>query len=403
VAYVNGPGDRRQDHFSRGLAQVRTNGTVYLDYHASTPIDPRVSEIMLEAMLTDFANPHSDDHALGWRAHKRVEDARATIAATFNTSGEDLTFTSGATEACNIAILGAARNAPPKRKRILISSIEHKAVIEAGWALKGEGYEVELLRVGDCGQVDVGFLERIDGSSVAVVSVMAVNNETGIIQPVEAVARWAERHGVFSHCDATQAPLAMDIDLPAWGVHAASLSSHKMYGPKGIGALYLADHRPWSPRPISYGGGQERGLRPGTLPVPLCVGFAEASRILRVEGRGERYRIAGLRDVFVAALSRVDPDLTVPAPRAGRHPGNALVIFSKADAADLLARMQPTVAASLGSACSSGDIAPSHVLTAMGFSAGEVSKSIRFSLGRFTDHEQLLEVEQAMTNALERQ
>lgn len=386
-----------------GFAKVRTEDTIYLDYQAATPIDPRVAEIMLGAMLTDFANPSSDDHALGWKAHQRVESARTAIADAFGAACEELIFTSGATEANNIAVLGAARNAPSNRRRILISAIEHKAVLEAGLALEAEGYEVERLPVDAAGRLDLSVLEQMDGSAVAVISVMAVNNETGVIQPVEAVARWAERHGVFSHCDAAQAPLAMAVDLTAWGVHAASLSSHKIYGPKGIGVLFLATDRPWSPRPLTFGGGQEQALRPGTLPTPLCVGFAAASTLVRQDGAAERRRIAALRDAFVASLRDLDPGLTLSAPLAERHSGNAHVAFSRADAADLLALLQPTVAASLGSACTSGLIGPSHVLTAMGVSDSDASRCVRFSLGRFTDAAQLAEARDAIAGALDRQ
>lgn len=224
---------------------------------------------------------------------------------------------------------------------------------------------------------------------VAVVSVMAVNNETGVIQPVQAMAARAAAVGAFSHCDATQAPLAMRVDMEAWGVDAASLSGHKVYGPKGIGALYLSGVRPWTPQPLTFGGGQEGGLRPGTVPTALCVGFAKALALLDQCGADERVRVASLRDRFLTALARLNPEFELSGGPAPRHPGNAHVRLVGEDAADILARMQPRVAASLASACTSGVIGPSHVLTAMGFSAAEAANCIRFSIGRFTDEEQV--------------
>ncbi|WP_168045876.1 aminotransferase class V-fold PLP-dependent enzyme [Brevundimonas alba] len=386
-----------------GFAQVRIEDAIYLDYQAATPVDPRVAEAMRETMLTDFANPSSDDHALGWKAHQRVELARAAIADAFGAAWGGLIFTSGATEGNNIAILGGARNAPPERRRVLISAIEHKAVLEAASALAAEGYDIERLPVDTSGCLDLDVLEALEGTTVAVISVMAVNNETGVVQPVRAVAQWAKRHGVFFHCDATQAPLAMEVDLSSWGVDAASLSSHKIYGPKGIGVLYLADDRPWTPRPLTFGGGQEQSIRPGTLPTPLCVGFATASMLVSREGAAERERVASLRDSFVASLRDLDPGLRLTAPSGDRHPGNAHVVFSRADAADLLALLQPVVAASLGSACTSGVIGPSHVLTAMGVSDSDASRCVRFSLGRFSDAAQLAEASHAIAKALNKQ
>ena len=382
---------------------MRIGESIYLDYHAATPVDPRVVEAMAEATLVDFANPSSDDHALGWRARGRIDDARLVLANAFGAAPEEMTFTSGATEANNLAVLGAARAAPPGRRRILLGAIEHKAVLQAGSALKAEGYEVTRLAVLPDGRVDLSRLDDTDGAEVAVVSVMAVNNETGVIQPFEEVADWAERNGAFSHCDATQAPLALPMDLQSWGTHAASLSSHKIYGPKGVGALYLAENRPWSPKPLVFGGGQEEGLRPGTVPTPLCVGFAAAAEIVTREGAAERRSLAKMRDSFVASLKALDAGLALTAAQSPRHPGNAHVVFSRSDAADLLALLQPTVAASLGSACTSGVIGPSHVLTAMGVEDAEASRSLRFSLGRFTDDEQLLEVIGLIAKALKRQ
>ncbi|MGU3456038.1 cysteine desulfurase family protein [Brevundimonas sp. M1A4_2e] len=376
------------------------DGTVYLDYQAATPVDPRVIEVMTTSMATDFANPSSDDHSLGWRARRTVEQARATIADVWGALAEEIIFTSGATEANNIAVFGGALAAPSERRRLLVSAIEHKAVLEVAYAAERHGYAVEIIPVNADGIVDLAALRRSLDDTVAVVSVMAVNNETGIVQPVRQVADLAAQFGAFSHCDATQAPLAGEIDLFAWGVDAASFSSHKLYGPKGVGALYLSPDRPWTPRSLTFGGGQEGGVRPGTLPTPLCAGFAAAVDIMRREGEAERARVASLRDDFVEALQALDARFKLTAADAPRHPGNAHMTLCGVDAADLLVRLQPAVAASLGSACTSGVIGPSHVLSAMGLSDEEAGSCLRFSLGRFSDASQVAQAVEAIQAAL---
>lgn len=366
------------------------DGTIYLDYQASTPMDPRVIDAVTAAMRSEFANPSSEDNALGWRARQKVEDARTTIADVLGVEAAEITFTSGATEANNIGVLGAALNAPSSRRRILVSAIEHKAVLEAAYAAEAHGFEVEIIPVGSDGVVDLERLQAMLGNDVAVVSVMAVNNETGVIQPIKEVVARAAAAGAFTHCDATQALTAIDIDLVDWGVDGASFSSHKAYGPKGIGALYLSLARPWSPRPLTFGGGQEEGLRPGTIPTPLCVGFAEAVGIIGREGQAERQRVGQMRNDFLAMLLEAGLVVRVTARGASRHPGNLHLSFGDYDASDILTRLQPGVAASGGSACTSGVIGPSHVLLAMGMSEHQAASCIRFSVGRFSDLKQLV-------------
>ncbi|NIJ28019.1 cysteine desulfurase family protein [Brevundimonas terrae] len=376
------------------------DGTVYLDYQAATPVDPRVAEEMAILMTVDFANPSSDDHSLGWRARRSIELSRTTIADAWGAGPDEIIFTSGATEANNIAVLGGALGAPSTRRRLVVSAIEHKAVLEAAYAAERIGFAVEIIPVGADGIVELAALRRSLDETVAVVSVMAVNNETGVVQPIQQVAELAAQVGALSHCDATQAPLAGDVDLITWGVDAASFSSHKLYGPKGVGALYLSSQRPWTPRPLIFGGGQEEGIRPGTLPTPLCVGFAKAVDILRQGGEVERTHVAQLRDDFVAGIQRLGSRFKLTAAHAQRHPGNAHMTLSGVDAADLLIRLQPAVAASLGSACTSGVIGPSHVLSAMGLSDDEAASCIRFSLGRFSDEDQVAQALEAIQAAL---
>lgn len=356
--------------------------TIYLDNQAATPIDPAVLEALIDAMRREFANPSSEDHHLGWSARETVERARSSIATNIGAEAEEVIFTSGATEADNIGVLGAALGAPMSRRRILVGATEHKAVIEAALAASRHGFTIEFVPVDQNGLIDFDQLEAMLGSDVAVVSIMAVNNEIGTIQDIEKVCRVVSAVGAFVHCDATQAPAALDVDVATWGVDAASFSSHKIYGPKGIGALFLSRIAPWRPAPLIFGGGQESGFRPGTIPAPLCVGFAKALSVL-ASRRSERVAIAALRDRLAEGLKRIAPTLVETSAIAARHPGNLHVRFPGIDASDLLGRLQPELAASSGSACTSGQIAPSHVLQAVGLTAKEAAEGVRFSIGRF--------------------
>jgi cysteine desulfurase len=362
---------------------------IYLDYQASTPIDPRVKAAMLEALEIDFANPSSESHSAGWQARRRVEQARADVASAIGSDQDEVIFTSGATEADNIAVLGTALAAPPNRRRILVGSTEHKAVLEAAFAAERYGFSVELIPVDASGLIDPVDLRKLLDHDVAVVSIMLVNNEIGTIQGIEELANISSSVGAFFHTDATQGPSAMEIDVAKLGVDAASFSSHKMYGPKGIGALYLSRSAPWRPRPLMFGGGQELGLRPGTVPTHLCAGFAEAFLILTKEGEQERIRVSNLRDEFERMLRTEAPCMRLTAIPPQRHPGNLHVRFDGIDADDLLARLQPDLHAATGSACTSGQPHYSHVLGAIGQSDFVANQGIRFSLGRFSTHDDI--------------
>lgn len=357
---------------------------VYLDHQASTPVDPRVSAVMLKTMEQDFANPSSESHAAGWRARDTVEKARATIAENLGCGSDEVIFTSGATEANNIAVLGAALGAPETRRRILVGSTEHKAVLEPAFAAERLGFTVELLSVDSTGLIDLADLrDRLD-TDVAVVSVMLVNNEIGTIQPLNEIVRLSTSFGAFIHTDAAQAPAALDLDLADLGVDAASFSGHKIYGPKGIGALYVSAAAPWKPKPLMFGGGQEHGLRPGTLPTDLCAGLAKAFSIVTEAGEAERHGVRLLRDRFARLLKDQIPRLRVTAVPPHRHPGNLHIRFDGIVGDDLLARLQPHLSASTGSACTSGQTDHSHVLRAIGLLHHEAAEGVRFSIGRFT-------------------
>lgn len=361
---------------------------VYLDYQASAPLDPKVRLAMSEAYDAP-GNASSEEHGFGWAAAARVERARKVVADCVQALPEEVTFTSGATEANNIAILGAAMAAPASRRRILISAIEHKSVSAAAFAAERWGFAVEIVPVTRDGVVDPAELGSRLGDDVAIVSMMAVNNEVGTIQPVAELGRLARAVGAFFHVDATQALAALDVDMVQWGADALSLSGHKIHGPGGVGALVVGVDAPWRPLPIMHGGGQEQGLRPGTLPVPLCVGLGEACRLIALAGEGARHRVAELRDLLGNRLKLAAPDLEISCESVARHPGCLHVRLPGISASDLLLRLQPHVAAATGSACASGIIGPSHVLLALGMTLEQASECLRFSVGRFSTREEV--------------
>ena len=360
--------------------------TIYADYQATTPVDPRVSEKMAPYWNAAFGNPHSNDHIIGWAAAAAVRDSLASVAGLIGADPDEIVFTSGATEANNLALLGLARRAPPSRRRILVSAIEHKCVLAAAAALaEHEGFTVEVIPVDQRGFIDLDRLEYMLDASVLVASIMAVNNEVGTIQDLPAIAGALARHDIPFHCDAAQAPLALDLSGIAAQADLVSLSGHKLYGPQGIGALYIRRDLQQRIEPIIYGGGQQNGLRSGTVPVPLCVGLAAAGELVRNEGSEERRRVAEQRDFFIGLLRDRRIPIAVNGPMGeSRHPGNANLRFEGLAAADILGSLQPNLAASTGAACTSGTPEPSHVLRAMGLSEAEAASSIRFSFGRFT-------------------
>lgn len=373
---------------------------VYADYQATTPVDPRVLEKMAPYWNELFGNPHSSDHVVGWRSAEAVQDAASSVGALIGADPDEIIFTSGATEANNLALLGLARHAPPERRRILVSAIEHKCVLAAAQSLEvGEGFTVETIPVDGEGFVDLGALADMVDQTILVASVMAVNNEIGTIQDLPRIASLLRGHDVLFHCDAAQAPCAMEIGELTLHADLISLSGHKIYGPQGIGALYIRRDIQERVDPIIYGGGQQGGLRSGTLPVPLCVGMAAAVEIVNTpEAIQERRRVAEQRDSFVGMLQTGPFQMTINGPVGQwRHPGNANLRFDGVSAQDMLDRLQPWVAASTGAACTSGIPEPSHVLRALGLSAKQADSSIRFSFGRFTTEEEIRDTARIVT------
>ena len=377
--------------------------TIYADYQATTPVDPRVEKKMAPCWSRSFGNPHSSDHVVGWRAGEAVREAAESVAALIGADADEVIFTSGATEANNLALLGLGRRAQGRRHRILVSAIEHKCVLGAARALaENHGISAETIPVDRDGFVDFEALEERVDESVLLASVMAVNNEVGTIQDIPRIAELLAPHAIVFHCDAAQAPCAMDVSDLAAHADLISLSAHKMYGPQGIGALYIRRDLKESMEPIIYGGGQQEGLRSGTVPMPLCVGIGAAAEIVASgEAKEERKRVAGLRDSFIGLLERGGFPITVNGPIGNwRHPGNANVCFEGFDAQEILGVLQPRLAASTGAACTSGIPEPSHVLRALGLTAVQSEASIRFSFGRFTSHDDIENAARLVSAAL---
>lgn len=371
---------------------MRKSKTLYLDHQATTPVDEHVLQKMIPYFGAKFGNPHSADHVVGWESSRAVADSAAQIAALIGADADEIIFTSGATEANNLALLGlAGHRADPQRNRLLVSAIEHKSVLAAADALKDRGYRVEAVPVDAEGRVSVGALDALLDDTVLAVSIMAVNNEIGTIQDIRGLSMAARRAGAVFHSDAAQAPLAVEIGTLAEDADLVSLSGHKMLGPPGIGVLYVRRALQEDIEPLIYGGGQQNGLRSGTVPLPLCVGMGAAAEMLRSEQtRDARAALRKRRDRFVQKLRDLPWGITVNGPAVEhRHPGNASVCFHGFSAHDILNALQPALAASTGSACTSGIPAPSHVLRAIGLSGDDAEASVRFSLGFTTRDEDI--------------
>lgn len=377
---------------SRKETFMNRTGTIYADYQATTPLDPYVRECMEPFWNESFGNPHSTDHITGWQADKAVNEARASIASLIGADKDEIIFTSGATEANNLALFGLARHMPLGRNRIIVSAVEHKCVLAVARALSIQsGFVVETAPVNHDGMVDLDALQATLNDDILMVSIIAVNNEVGSIQDIPRTAEILSPYDIPLHCDAAQAPCAMDISDLAKSAEMISLSGHKFYGPQGIGALYIRRDLQDRVEPLIYGGGQQNGLRSGTLPLSLCVGMGVAANIMASRKSAlERARIACQRDRFIHLLMDAGAPVTLNGPATNhRHPGNANLCFHEYDAHSILGSLQPKLAASTGAACTSGLPEPSHVLHALGLSTEDSNASIRFSFGRFTTEQDL--------------
>lgn len=361
----------------------------------------------MEPYLSEsFGNPHSVDHSIGWRAAQAVDEATNRVAKLIGADTNEIIFTSGATEANNLALLGLGRRAiKGKRRRILVSAIEHKSVLEIGQILRERlGYHVDTLPVDAEGFVDITALRNVLTDDVLIVSIMAVNNEIGTIQNIQELSKIIKPTGALFHCDAAQAPCATDLRNYSEFVDLLSLSGHKMYGPQGIGALFIRHDLHSHIEPLFYGGGQQQNIRSGTAPVALCVGMATAATLLSNNtGKEERILLRQRKEKFVDKLMSLPWSIFVNGPEGSRrHPGNANVRFDGFKAHDILGALQPHLASSTGSACTSGILESSHVLRAIGLTSCEAESSIRFSLGRGTTDTDLEDAVQLIDESLTR-
>ncbi|CAJ0572857.1 unnamed protein product, partial [Mesorhabditis spiculigera] len=376
----------------RGLAVPKNfadTAPVYLDVQATSPMDPRVVDAMLPYMVEEFGNPHSRTHAYGWKAEAAVEDARARIAALINADPKEIIFTSGATESNNIALKGVARFQKQAGKNHVITvQTEHKCVLDSCRQLELEGFRVTYLPVETNGMIDIKALEAAITKETALVSVMFVNNEIGIIQPIKEIGELCRSRKVYFHTDAAQATGKVPIDVNALKLDLMSISGHKLYGPKGVGALFVRRRPRVRLEAQMSGGGQERGMRSGTLATPLCVGLGEACRIAAEEmemdkahvTRLSRLLIEGVQDKLPHIIRNGDPEKT--------YPGCVNLSFAYVEGESLLMALK-SVALSSGSACTSASLEPSYVLRAIGAEEDLAHSSIRFGIGRFTTEEDI--------------
>ncbi|HTN48787.1 MAG TPA: IscS subfamily cysteine desulfurase [Burkholderiaceae bacterium] len=360
---------------------------IYLDYSATTPVDPRVVDAMIPWLREHFGNAASRSHAFGWEAEKAVETAREQVAALVNCDPRELIWTSGATESTNLALKGVAHFYKDKGKHLITVKTEHKATLDTMRELEREGFEVTYMDVGPDGLLDLKALEATLRADTILVSVMFVNNEIGVIQDIPAIGEICRARGIIFHVDAAQATGKVVVDLGRLKVDLMSFSAHKTYGPKGVGALYVRRKPRVRLEAQMHGGGHERGLRSGTLPTHQIVGMGEAFRIAREEMATENERIRMLRDRLWAGLSQIE-QVFLNGDMERRVPHNLNVSFNFVEGESLIMAIKD-VAVSSGSACTSASLEPSYVLRALGRTDELAHSSIRFTVGRFTTQEEI--------------
>jgi len=361
---------------------------VYLDYQATTPMDPRVLEKMLPYFTEKFGNPHSRSHAYGWETEAAVDVAREQVAALIGATEKEIVFTSGATESNNIAIKGVAHFYKDKKNHIITPVTEHKCVLDSARHLEQEGFEVTYLPVQANGLIDLDALRAAIKDNTLMVSVMAVNNEIGVIQPLAEIGKICREKGVFFHTDAAQAFGKIPLDVDAMNIDLMSISGHKIYGPKGIGALYVRRRPRIRLEALFSGGGQERGFRSGTLPTPLVVGLGEAANIAKAEMGKDAEHARKLYNKFLTELLDGIKDVYLNGDRDQRWPGNVNLSFAYVEGESMIMAIKD-LAVSSGSACTSASLEPSYVLRSLGVSEDMAHTSIRFGFGRFTTVEEV--------------
>ena len=364
------------------------NNPLYLDYQATTPTDPRVVEAMQPYWTEKFGNPHSRNHHFGWEAEDAVETAREKIAGLIGATAKEVIFTSGATESNNLAIKGVAQFYKDRKNHIVTCVTEHKCVLDTCRHLEQDGFDITYLPVQQNGLIDLGQLRDAVTDKTAIVSIMGVNNEIGVIQPLAEIGAICREKGAFFHTDCAQAAGKIPLDVNDMNIDLMSISGHKVYGPMGIGALYVRRKPRVRLVPMINGGGQERGMRSGTLPTPLCVGLGEACAIAEKEMGAEAERLKMLSDRMYGALKQRLPDIYLNGDEEQRIPGNLNISFAFVEGEGLMMGIKD-LAVSSGSACTSASLEPSYVLRALGVEDELAHTSLRLGFGRFSTEDEI--------------
>lgn len=360
---------------------------IYLDYQATTPADPRVIEKMLPYFGEIYGNPHSRNHSFGWEAEEAVEFARENVAKSISANPKEIIFTSGATESNNLAIKGVAEFYGDKKNHIITCVTEHKCVLESCRLLSEKGFKVTYLPVNKDGLININELESAITDKTLIVSIMGVHNEIGVIQPLKKIGEICKKHDVFFHTDCAQAVGKIPLDVNDMNIDLLSISGHKIYAPKGIGALYVRRKPRVRISAMMSGGGQERGMRSGTLSPALCVGLGEACRICNLEMQEESNRINDLKNLLIDGIKNECSDIFINGSEKHRVPGNVNLSFAYVEGESLMMGIK-NLAVSSGSACTSASLEPSYVLKALGVSEELAHTSLRIGIGRFTtDHD----------------
>lgn len=374
---------------------------IYMDYQSTTPCDPRVVEKMMPYFETFFGNPHSRNHPHGWAAEEGIDLARSQVASLIQADEREIVFTSGATEANNLALKGVAHFYKDKGSHIVTCVTEHKCVLDACRHLEREGFQVTYLPVQTNGLVDLDLLKSSLTPQTILVSIMAVNNEIGVIQPLAEIGKICRDRGIFFHTDAAQALGKMPLDVNAMNIDLMSLSSHKIYGPKGVGALYVRRKPRVRLVPLINGGGQERGLRSGTLPTPLCVGFGEACYLAGLLMKEESLRIKTLTQRLLEGITSQLSHVYLNGDSVQRIPGNLNLSFAYVEGEGMMMGIKD-LSVSSGSACTSASLEPSYVLRALGVEEELAHTSIRFGIGRYTTEDEIDQAIEQVVDAVNR-
>lgn len=374
---------------------------IYMDYQATTPIDPRVFEVMAPYFLQKFGNPHSKGHKFGWEAEAGTELAREQVASLIGADAKEIIFTSGATESNNLALKGIAKFYGDKKNHIITVVTEHKCILDTCRHLEREGFNVTYLPVKTNGLIDLAELERAITDKTVLISIMAVNNEIGVIQPLKEIGALCRKNGIFFHTDAAQGFGKIPLNVEEMNIDLMSISGHKIYGPKGIGALYVRRKPRIRLIPMINGGGQERGFRSGTLPTPLVVGLGEAARIAKEEMDKDQAHIKALSDRLYNGIMSRAKEIFLNGDKEQRYPGNLNLSFAYIEGESMIMAIKD-LAVSSGSACTSSSLEPSYVLRSIGVGEELAHTSIRFGIGRFTTEAEIDYAIEVVTGAIDK-